>query len=212
MNVLVVDDHPMVLEYLRAAVLRALPEASVRTAESLAGALAEAGRCALGLVLLDLGLPGCAGMDSVLRFREAHPAVPVLVVSASTDAKSIRAALAAGVAGFLPKSAAVPVLLNALRMVAEGGRYIPPEILGELQSGPAQANGAGRRLTKRQREVLARMLTGQSNAQIAKALDIEETTARQHAHAVYSAFGVSTRAELMAAARPRKAGNGQTPF
>jgi len=211
MNVLVVDDHPMVLEYLRAAVLRALPGAGVRTAESVAGALEEAGKCPLSLVLLDLGLPGCAGMDSVLRFREAHPAVPVLVVSASTDARSIRAALAAGVAGFLPKSAAVPVLLNALRLVAEGGRYVPPEILGEFDPGPRQANGAGSaqgRLTKRQREVLARMLTGQSNAQIAKALDIEETTVRQHAHAVYYAFGVSTRAELMAAARPRKAGNG----
>jgi DNA-binding NarL/FixJ family response regulator len=175
MNVLVVDDHPMVLEYLGAAVLRALPGADVRTVKSLAGALEEAGRCALGLVLLDLGLPGCAGIDSVLRFRQAHPGVPVLVVSASTDAKSIRAALAAGVAGFVPKSAAVPVLLNALRLVAEGGRYVPPEILGELEPGPPQANGAGRRLTKRQREVLARMLTGQSNAQIAKALDIEET-------------------------------------
>jgi DNA-binding NarL/FixJ family response regulator len=213
MNVLVVDDHPMVLEYLRAAVLRALPEASVRTAESLAGALAEAGRCALGLVLLDLGLPGCAGMDSVLRFREAHPAVPVLVVSASTDAKSIRAALAAGVAGFLPKSAAVPVLLNALRMVAEGDRYIPPEVLGEPEPGPAQTNGAAsaeHRLTKRQREIVAYMLTGLSNKQIAKALGIEETTVRQHAHSVYSAFGVATRAELMAAASQRRAGSGWT--
>jgi DNA-binding NarL/FixJ family response regulator len=137
MNVLVVDDHPMVLEYLRAAVLRALPGASVRTAESLAGALAEANQCALGLVLLDLGLPGCAGMDSVLRFREAHPAVPVLVVSASTDARSIRAALAAGVAGFLPKSAAVPVLLNALRLVAEGGRYAPPRDPGRARAATA---------------------------------------------------------------------------
>jgi DNA-binding NarL/FixJ family response regulator len=209
MNVLVVDDHPMVLEYLGAAVLRALPGADVRTVKSLAGALEEAGRCALGLVLLDLGLPGCAGIDSVLRFRQAHPGVPVLVVSASTDAKSIRAALAAGVAGFVPKSAAVPVLLNALRLVVEGGRYIPPEVLSGLEPAPPQAGGSAEdRLTKRQREVLARMLTGQSNAQIAKALDIEETTVRQHAHAVYYAFGVSTRAELMAAARPRKAGNG----
>ena len=199
MNVLVVDDHPMVLEYLRAAVLRALPGAGVRTAESLAGALEEAGKCPLSLVLLDLGLPGCAGIESVLRFRKAHPAVPVLVVSANNDCRSIRAALAAGVAGFLPKSAGVPVLLNALRLVAEGGRYIPPEILAEPEP---QDNGAQGRLTKRQREVLARMLTGLSNAQIAKVLDIEETTVRQHAHSVYSAFGVSTRAELMAAARP----------
>jgi DNA-binding NarL/FixJ family response regulator len=204
MNVLVVDDHPMVLEYLRAAVLRALPGAGVRTAESLAGALAEASKCALGLVLLDLGLPGCAGIDPVLRFREAHPTVPVLVVSASTDTKSIRAALAAGVAGFVPKSAAVPVLLNALRMVAEGDRYIPPEILSEPEPGPPQTNGAASaegRLTKRQREIVAYMLTGLSNKQIAKALGIEETTVRQHAHSVYGAFGVSSRAELMAAAR-----------
>ncbi|MEO8717364.1 MAG: response regulator transcription factor [Burkholderiales bacterium] len=208
-NVLVVDDHPMVLEYLRAAVLRALPGAGVRTAESLAGALEEAGRYAFGLVLLDLGLPGCAGIDSVLRFRDAHPTVPVLVVSANSDSGSIRAALAAGVAGFVPKSASVPVLLNALRLVAEGGRYVPPEILSELEPGQAGAAVSPEgRLTNRQREVLAHTLTGQSNAQIAKALDIEKTTVRQHAHAVYSAFGVSTRAELMAAARPRKAGSG----
>jgi DNA-binding NarL/FixJ family response regulator len=198
MNVLVVDDHPMVLEYLCTAVLRALPGAGVRTAESLAGALDEARTRPVDLELLDLGLPGCQGIEAVLRFREAYPAVPVLVVTGSSDGKSIRAALAAGVAGFLPKSASVPVLLNALRMVAQGGCYIPPEVLGEPEP---QANGAEGRLTKRQREVLARLLTGLSNAQIAKALDIEETTVRQHAHSVYGAFGVSTRAELMAAAR-----------
>jgi DNA-binding NarL/FixJ family response regulator len=209
MNVLVVDDHPMVLEYLRAAVLRALPGAAVRTAESLAGALAEAGKCALDLVLLDLGLPDCAGIESVLRFRKAHPAVPVLVVSANSDSRSMRAALAAGAAGFLPKSAAVPVLLNALRMVAEGDRYIPPEILSEPEPGPPQTNGAAAegRLTKRQREIVAYMLTGLSNKQIAKALGIEETTVRQHAHSVYGVFAVSTRAELMAAARQRRAGS-----
>jgi DNA-binding NarL/FixJ family response regulator len=78
-----------------------------------------------------------------------------------------------------------------------------PMVLEYLRAASAQG-----RLTKRQREVLARMLTGQSNAQIAKALGIEETTVRQHAHSVYGAFAVSTRAELMAAARPRRAGNG----
>jgi DNA-binding NarL/FixJ family response regulator len=168
MNVLVVDDHPMVLEYLRAAVARALPAASVRTADTLVGALEEADRCAFDLVLLDLGLPECTGIEPVLRFREARPEVPVLVVSADSDSNSIRASLAAGAAGFLPKSAPVPVLLNALRLVAEGGRYVPPGILSSLRAGPPQANGSVQsRLTKRQREVLARMLSGQSNAQIA---------------------------------------------
>jgi DNA-binding NarL/FixJ family response regulator len=201
MNVLIVDDHPMIREYLRGAAARALPDAVVRSVGTLREALEEAKERFPQLVLLDLGLPDAKGLESILRFREAQPQVPVVVVSGEDDGDSVRGALALGAAGFVPKTSGPQVLLNALRLVAEGGRYIPPEALGELEPGPPQAASAEGRLTKRQREVLARMLTGLSNAQIAKALDIEETTVRQHAHSVYGAFGVSTRAELMAAAR-----------
>ena len=211
MNVLIVDDHPMVLEYLSAAVAKALPNAMVRTAGTLVDALESAREHSLGLVLLDLGLPGCGGIDSVLRFRKECPEATVLVVSSNDDRDSITGALAVGAAGFVPKSAGPKVLLQALRLVAEGGRYIPPELLGDSPAGPAQ--GSGKRagevaLTERQRAVLACMLQGLSNAQIADSLGIAEATVKQHAHAVYHAFGVSTRVDLILSANRRKSGTG----
>jgi DNA-binding NarL/FixJ family response regulator len=200
MNVLIVDDHPMMLEYLTGAVGKALPDAVVRTAGDLQTALERAREKEPQMVLVDLGLPGCGGIDSVLQFRTQFPQVPTVVVSANDDYLSVRGALAVGAAGFIPKSSSPQVVVGALRLVAGGGRYIPPEA---LQPAPA-AVGSGDPadvLTDRQRDVLARMLKGVSNAQIAKELDITEGTAKQHAHAVYAAFGVSTRADLILAAQ-----------
>jgi DNA-binding NarL/FixJ family response regulator len=209
MNVLIVDDHPMVLEYLTAAVGKALPSAVVRTVGTLAEGLEAARERPLDLALLDLGLPGCGGIDSVLKFRKEFPDVPVLVVSSNDDRDSITGALAVGAAGFVPKSAGPKVLLHALRLVAEGGRYIPPELEGS--AAPAGAEAATRRageaaLTDRQREVLACMLQGMSNVQIGDALGITEATVKQHAHAVYTAFGVSSRVDLILTANRKKTG------
>ena len=81
MNVLIVDDHPIVAEYLRAATGRAMPEASVRTANTLEDALASMSADPAQLVLLDLGLPGCGGIESLLRFRSAHPDARVVVIT-----------------------------------------------------------------------------------------------------------------------------------
>ena len=204
MNVLIVDDHPMVVEYLSAAVAKALPDAVLRTAGTLAMGLEIARDHPLDLALLDLGLPGMDGIDSVLRFRQAYPDVPVLVVSSNDDRDSITGALAVGAAGFVPKSAGVKVLLNALRLVAEGGRYIPPELLG---AAPAPARARGRSedaLTERQREVLGCLLKGHSNARIADELGITEATVKQHVHAVYAAFGVAGRVELILAVNERR--------
>jgi len=202
MNVLIVDDHPMMLEYLSGAVGKALPDAVVRTAGDLQTALERAREIEPALVLVDLGLPGCGGIDSVLQFRTAYPSVPIVVVSANDDYLSVRGALAVGAAGFIPKSSSPTVVVDALRLIAGGGRYIPPEA---LEPGPDHhvALDPEAALTDRQRDVLARMLNGRNNAQIAKELDISEGTAKQHAHAVYAAFGVSSRADLILAASGR---------
>ena len=208
MNVLIVDDHPMVVEYLSAAVAKALPEAVLRTAGTLALGLEIARDHRLDLALLDLGLPGLDGIDSVLTFRQAHPEVPVLVVSSNDDRDSITGVLAVGAAGFVPKSAGVKVLLQALRLVVEGGRYIPPEL---LSAAPAPARAWGRSedaLTDRQREVLGCLLKGHSNARVAEELRITEATVKQHVHAVYAAFGVAGRVELILEMNKRKTGTG----
>lgn len=211
MNVLIVDDHPMVLEYLCAAVAKALPNALVRTAGTLPAAIELAREHAPGLALLDLGLPGCGGIDSVLRFRREFPVVPVLVVSSNDDSDSITAALAVGAAGFVPKSAGPKILMHALRTVVEGSRYIPAQLLDSAPDAEPEA-GAKRRgeagLTERQRKVLACMVQGLSNIQIADALGIAESTVKQHVHAIYAAFGVSSRVDLILAANRKKAATG----
>jgi DNA-binding NarL/FixJ family response regulator len=207
MNVLIVDDHPIVAEYLRAAAGRAVPDAVVRTANKLEDALEHMREDPAQLVLLDLGLPGCGGIESLLRFRKAHPESRVVVITSEDAGNVIRGALAAGAAGFIPKTAGPQVMVNALRLVAEGGRYIPPEVLGEEteEQGAAAATPESQ-LTERQRELLDHLLRGRTVAQAAKELGIAEATAKHHAMAVYAAFKVSSRADLILAAT--RAGTG----
>jgi DNA-binding NarL/FixJ family response regulator len=161
------------------------------------------------MVMLDLGLPGCGGIESLLRFRKSYPDVRVVVVSSEDASTAIRGALAAGAAGFIPKTAGPKVMVNALRLVAEGGRYIPPEALGEAfadltgEPDKARERSPSGRLTDRQREVLKRLLAGATIDQIASDLGIAESTAKHHALAVYAAFRVSSRADLVLAAARR---------
>jgi DNA-binding NarL/FixJ family response regulator len=126
MDVLLVDDHPIIHETLRAIVRSVRPGAEVHSQFDLAGGLSEAGRLnELKLVLLDLGLPGCSGIDALQRFRRALPATPVAIISADEDASRIRAALAAGAAGYLPKTLMPKVMADALRVILDGGTYSP---------------------------------------------------------------------------------------
>jgi DNA-binding NarL/FixJ family response regulator len=129
MNVLIIDDHPVVAEYLRNAAGRAIPDAVIRLAGDLETAFESMRENPAEMVMLDLGLPGCGGVESVLRFRKAFPDARVVVISSEDERNSIRGCLALGAAGFIPKTAGPREMVNALRVVAEGGRYIPPEVL-----------------------------------------------------------------------------------
>jgi len=198
MNILIVDDHPMMLEYLSGIVGSALPGAEIRTASDVEGALAAAGALLPEMVLLDLGLPGCGGIESLLRFRHQYPAPRVVVVSGEEGQSLMRGAIAAGAAGFIPKTAKPKVVVSALRLVSEGGTYVPPEAIAD---DLAQTPELG--LTDRQREVMRELLRGRTTGQIARELGIAEATAKHHAHAVYAAFGVSSRADFIVAANRR---------
>ena len=195
----------MILEYLSSVVANALPDSVIRIANDLPAALVTAQESPLDLVLLDLGLPGCGGIESLLRFRNAFPETKVLVVSADEDRVSMRGALAAGAAGFIPKTVSLSVLVGAIRLVGQGGRYVPPEALDEIETvaGPVGRGAVGTQvqekvLTQRQREVMRRLMKGRTIAEIAKELGIAHATAKQHSLAVYAAFGVSSRAVLLA--------------
>jgi DNA-binding NarL/FixJ family response regulator len=130
MEVLLVDDQAVTTQVYAASVRKTFSGAKVHTAVDLPEALQIASGHPLDLVLLDLSLPTCTGIDALYRFRRAFPAVPVLVVSANEDKERIQACLEAGARGYITKTTAVAGLPAAMKAVLDGGRYIPAQVAG----------------------------------------------------------------------------------
>jgi DNA-binding NarL/FixJ family response regulator len=127
MEVLIVDDDPLIQEIMAAVVRKALNEASVQSVSDLESAFQRLAHHQLpDLALLDLGLPGQSGLDSLRRFRWKFPDIPVVVVSAVDDPKAVRVALDAGASGYIPKASSPEVMVAAVKLVAAGGTYVPP--------------------------------------------------------------------------------------
>lgn len=202
MRALVIDDHPLIHEIMPAVLRKALGEVTVATQSTLEAGLAHAaGSVPPDLVLLDLGLPGCEGIDALTRFRMEFPQLPVVVISANSDRESILGVLDSGANGFIPKTSKPEVIVAALRLVAAGGVYVPPEAIEDLTvQMPLRTARESMDLTERQRDVLRLILKGYNNERIASELAIAPNTVKQHAHAIFVQLGVSSRAEAVVAA------------
>jgi DNA-binding NarL/FixJ family response regulator len=196
MEVLIVDDHAFIHETLAAVVRKAVPGATVRVASSLADGIAQARRSAPPrLVLLDLGLPGCAGVEALSQFRAALPKPRTAVISAIEEISCMRAAFKAGAVGYVPKTTLPPVMVAAVRLMAEGGTYVPPQLTSAPPEEPFRPD-----LTERQEAVLRLLAKGLGNQEIGRKLDISENTVKQHTHALYTALKVSSRTQAIVAA------------
>jgi DNA-binding NarL/FixJ family response regulator len=161
---------------------------------------------ALDLLLLDLCLPGVQGLELFEEIRRDYPMLPVVVLSGLDDAGTVQSVLAGGAVGFIPKSSSHAVMVNALRLILAGGRYLPPELIApDLDRGAMASAGATRALfsvsdlglTERQREVLVYLAQGKSNKQICRELGLAEPTVKIHVSAVLKALGVTTRTQAV---------------
>jgi DNA-binding NarL/FixJ family response regulator len=199
-NILIVDDHPLIVEIMGAVARAAFPGAAVRSANGLADALKSAHDEGVDLVLLDLGLPGCRDISALTLFRAAFPGARVVVVSAIEERSVVLAALEAGAAGYIPKTSRPEVIAAALKLVGAGGIYVPPQAIDAEPPHPRRARAA---LTGRQLEVLRLIVRGLANKEIAQSLRIAKDTVKQHAKAVYAVLGVSNRAQAGRAAERR---------
>jgi DNA-binding NarL/FixJ family response regulator len=118
-HVLVVEDQAVAREVLAALAASVLEGAEVHVANDLEAGLAAASRTAMDVVLLDLGLPGCEGIESLLRFRQAFPRARLVVVSSNDDEDLVAEALDAGASSYLLKSEKAAVIAAVLRRVAD---------------------------------------------------------------------------------------------
>ena len=200
MDVLIIEQHPRTRHMLEGVVRAAFDPVRVHCEKTLETAKRAARRIdTLRLVLLDLDMPGCTGADALAEFRDGFPSVPVVVVCGSPDVAIIRASINAGAAGYLPKNRRRAPMVAALQLVMAGCPYVPEELLPWLL-GAQGHEGVVETLTERQRDVLRLVLKGHANLRIARELGIALGTVKHHVSALFEAFAVSTRSELIAIA------------
>ena len=170
-------------------------------AESLEGVLALLeSRDDIDLVLLDLHMPGNHGLAGLAAIRAQFPAVAVVLVSANEDPHPVRRALDHGAAGYIPKSAGLDELREAIRTVLACEQWLPPALRGAVtrtQSSPADADLAARlaSLTPQQFRVLTLVAEGLLNKQIADRLDIQERTVKAHLSVIFEKLGARNRTQ-----------------
>lgn len=201
MKVLLIDDHTLFRDALSLLLSHHLPGLTILHA----GDIASAARVLdehpdLQLALLDLGLPDSDGLASLQRWREHAPQVTTVVLSADERPATVLAALDAGAAGFIPKTAQGTVLQDALRAVIEGRAWVPLAALDAQAAPPRNAAPAPIELSPRQRDVLRLLIEGRSNKLICRELDLSESTVKTHLAAIFRRLEVENRTQAVIAA------------
>lgn len=199
-HIVVADDHPLFRAALASALMQAAPEARIDECDSLADARRALSARSVDLLLLDLKLSDVDGFAGLAAVRGEFPAVPVAVVSASEDAVTIRRALAFGAAGFIPKSATLSQMTEALRAIRDGDAWTPP--LSDTEPGD-DGDMAERiaSLTPSQLKILVGLQQGRLNKQIAFDLGVTEATIKAHLTTVFRKLGVQNRTQAVIAAQ-----------
>ncbi len=201
LKVVVVDDHPMWRDGVRADLEADGRARVVGEAADVEAAVEVAMRERPDLVLLDLNMPGLPGMVAIRRIAEKLPGTRMLVLSASAAEPDVLEAVKAGASGYLLKSATGTELVAAVHQVAEGEPVFSPSlaalVLGEFRRVAAGGGDRGQDLTERETEVLRLVAKGYTYAEIADRLVISVRTVQNHVQSILGKLQLRGRYELM---------------
>jgi DNA-binding NarL/FixJ family response regulator len=204
-RIIVADDHPLFREALQQALAPMMPGVSFIEAESFESLQVAVGDCEdADLVMLDLEMPGAQGFSVLAWLRTQYPALPVVVVSATSDAGVMRRAVDFGASGFIPKSSPVETISEAIAAVLEGEIWLPEAALALDDAALSEDKELAQkvaRLTPQQFRVLDMLAEGLLNKQIAAELSVSEATVKAHVTAIFRKLGVRSRTQAAVAAR-----------
>lgn len=192
-RILLVDDHPLVRDGLRARLEAAPRLRVVGEAGSGQEAIEQAGACRPDLVLMDVNMKGGNGIEATARLLQHYPGVAVLVLSMHDKPEYVTQAIGAGARGYVLKDAPGKDIVLAIDTVMGGGIYYSAALARQLASPAAPDNV----LTAREQEVLDHIAGGQSNKQIARMLDLSVRTVETHRLNIKRKLGIEGQAELI---------------
>jgi two-component system, NarL family, nitrate/nitrite response regulator NarL len=214
MRVLWIEDHQLVGDSFELLLQLIMPDASLDKARDLESAKRLIDTFPYELVLLDWWLGTQDGETSIRALRETNSHTPIIVVSGDDRDVVMDRALALGAAGYVSKGADPAALLDAVRVALRGGVSRPPRNVGRAGEGPPSGvvhpidvEALYPELTPRQAEVFRALMRGTSDKQIARDLDISDTTVKTHVRAILQIVGVHKRGEAAHEARVRGAGD-----
>ena len=194
-SVLIVDDHALFRAGLRSRLELEQDITSVGEAATAEEAVSKARSLQPDLVLLDLLLPGTSGHEAIPELKKVSPRSRVLVVSSQAAPSSVRQALSAGAAGYVPKRASDQELVAAIRQVAAGEGYVDPDLGTKLVVPDRSA--ALEPLSERERDILQLLALGYTNQEIGRKRFISVRTVDTHRAHIMRKLGLETRAELV---------------
>lgn len=194
-QILIVDDHALLIDALEIHLQQLARPMRLWRATSMLQALSLREKAGpIDLALLDLHMPDMDGLEGMRRLRESTPDLPVVIMSGDDSPETVHAVLAAGASGFIPKTLKGSAFQEAIRHVLAGERYVPDSI--ELHP-PAPQVEARLQLTAREHDVLMKLVDGQSNKEIARAIDVEPSTVALHLTHLYRKLQVTSRAQAI---------------
>jgi DNA-binding NarL/FixJ family response regulator len=197
-KVLVADDHAIVRRGLR-QILAETPDILVGAE---AASAAEVRRLVqeerFSVVVLDISLPGASGLELLADIRKARPDLPVLILTVHSEDQYAVRAIRSGAAGFLTKESAPDRLIEAVRKIASGGRYVSPELAERLASALAGENKGAphERLSDREFEIMKMLASGKTVSQVAQELSLSVKTVSTHRTRILKKMEMKTNAEL----------------
>lgn len=201
---LLVDDHSLIREGMMQAIRSLDPQARFMQANSLQAALQclqDNAADPIDVVLLDLGLPDSRGMATLQTMRQAAPTQRIGIITGHSDVQIALECIHHGASCFIPKLAEIDGFMTALKALVDGRLHFPSELLAtsEVSWPTPEEDSLPRniRLTPRQKDVLQWILKGCTNQAIASALGISAETVKLHVSAIFRAYGVHSRTQLV---------------
>jgi len=205
-KVLIVDDHPVVREGVRAMLETDEGIEVVGEASSGLEAVTRTGELRPNVVLMDIVMPNLDGLEATRRIKKQYPSTAVIMLTIYADKAFVIDAVQAGAGGYLLKDASRDLLCHTIRAVSSGGILIKTSLLREavatlLDSAMEQQKGATRVLsgmeefTPREQEVLKLLTDGRTNKEIGKELNIAEETVKKHVQTIIAKLGASDRTQ-----------------